>query len=32
MKKEPVWPVALGWLLIIFTALYLLAQIIRVVI
>ncbi|QGJ96820.1 hypothetical protein PBI_CLEO_33 [Gordonia phage Cleo] len=32
MDKEPVWPVALAWLVIILAALYLVAQVIRVVI
>ncbi|QOC55745.1 hypothetical protein SEA_ARCHIMEDES_45 [Gordonia phage Archimedes] len=31
-KKEPVWPVALAWLVIVFAALYLVAQVLRVAI
>ena len=30
-KPEPVWPIALGWLLLLFTAIYLVAQVLRVV-
>lgn len=31
-KPEPVWPLAIAWFVILFAAIYLLAQILRVVV